>query len=124
MVSPLMETARFSGPSERCRSEALDDLLICFVEEFRYVEDAVTVDGIRQTAIGRIVDNQGAICGAGLEVDVRVVKVGAGGAFGRPQLVVEVVLRRDGPLTGHGRAVREGRGSLSEAMPVLLLVVS
>jgi hypothetical protein len=50
-----------------------------------------------------------------------VVKVGAGGAFGRPQLVVEVVLRRDGPLAGHGRAVREGRGSLSEAMPVLFV---
>jgi hypothetical protein len=49
-----------------------------------------------------------------------VVKVGAGGAFRHSQLVVEVVLRRDGPLAGHGRAVREGRGSLGEAMPVLL----
>ncbi|KAH6607357.1 hypothetical protein Trco_003670 [Trichoderma cornu-damae] len=109
------EAARLAGPGKGRGAEALGDALVRLVEQLLNVDDAVAVDGVRRRA--RVVHDQRPAGRAGLEADVRVVKVGAGRARVRLELVVEVVLRRDRPLARHGGAVREGRRRLGESVP-------
>lgn len=80
-------------------------------------DDSLLVVVVWRTPL--VLDDQRAISRNGLEADVAVVVVGTGHPLGDVDFVVEEMQGRDGPLTGHGRAVAERGDGHGEAVPVL-----